>query len=146
MKSVHNGSKIEISSGGVVVKKTSKGIYVLLLNDKNKVWSFPKGLIEENEDKLEAAKREVGEEVGLHNLKLISELKPINYYYKWQSSIVKKNVYFFLFEYSGKETPKPQLEEGITDVKWFPLDEAIKIIGYVKTNKAVLEEAKSKLT
>lgn len=134
--------KIEISSGGVVFKKTGQIIQVLLLKDKNNFWSFPKGLIEENEDKLTAAKREIGEEVGIHGLEMVCELKPINYIYKWQESIVKKTVYFFLFKYSGHETPKPQLDEGITEVKWFPLDEAIKIIGYVKTNRAVLEETR----
>lgn len=132
--------KREISSGGVVFKKTGQTIQVLLLKDKNNFWSFPKGLIEENEDKLTAAKREIGEEAGIHGLEMICELKPINYIYKWQESIVKKTVYFFLFKYSGNETPKPQFEEGISEVKWFPLNEAFKIIGYVKTNKAVLEE------
>lgn len=133
--------KVEISSGGVVYRQNGSSFEVLLLKDKNNFWSFPKGLIEEGEDKLTAAQREIGEEVGIHNLEMISELAPIHYIYKWQTTIIKKTVYFFLFKYAGSETPKPQLEEGITETKWFDLEEAIKIIGYVKTNKAVLEEA-----
>lgn len=134
--------KREISSGGVVFKKSSRTFKVLLLKDKNNFWSFPKGLIEENEDKLTAAKREIGEETGIKKLKLICELSAIGYYYKWGGEIVKKTVYFFLFETTEGEIPKPQLEEGITEVKWFSLDGAIKNIGYVKTNRAVLEEVK----
>ena len=138
--------KIEISSGGVVFKKNGQSFQVLLLKDKNNFWSFPKGLIEKGEDKLTAAKREIGEEVGIHGLEMVVELAPINYIYKWQEAIVKKTVYFFLFKYSGNEMPIPQLEEGITEVKWFDLNEAIKIVGYPKTNKAVLEETKNKLS
>lgn len=137
--------KIEISSGGVVFKKANGFFQVLLLKDKNKNWSFPKGLIEKGEDKLTAAKREIAEEIGLKKLKLICELAPIHYFYKWKNEIVKKTVYFFLFEELEEEKPLPQLEEGITEVKWFPMDEALKIIGYVKTNKAVLEETKKGL-
>lgn len=132
--------KREISSGGVVFKKNGRSFQVLLLKDKNNFWSFPKGLIEKGEDKLTAAKREIGEEINIKKLKMICELAPIHYFYKWEKDIVNKTVYFFLFEELEKEEPIPQLEEGITEVKWFDLDEAIKIIGYVKTNKAVLEE------
>ena len=95
---------------------------------------------QENEDKLTAAKREIAEEINVKKLKMVCELTPIHYFYKWEKDIVKKTVYFFLFLELEEEEPMPQLEEGITEVKWFDLDEAIKIIGYVKTNKAVLEE------
>ena len=89
--------KREISSGGVVFKKTARTFQVLLLKDKNNFWSFPKGLIEKDEDKLTAAKREIGEEIGVKKIKMICELKPINYFYKWEDQIVNKTVYFFLF-------------------------------------------------
>lgn len=137
--------KIEISSGGVIYRLNNSTFEVLLLKDKNGFWSFPKGLIEDGEDKLTAAKREIGEEVGIHGLKMVTELAPINYIYKWKESIIKKTVYFFLFKYIGGETPKPQLEEGITETKWFDLDESIQIVGYPKTNKAVLEETLASL-
>lgn len=137
--------KIEVSAGGVVYRKRRRVFEVLLLKDKNNNWTFPKGLIEDNEDKLGTAQREIGEEVGLKNVKFVSELSPIGYWYRWQKDLIKKTVYYFLFETMGDEQPKPQKEEGITAVKWFTPEEALKIIGYPKTNKPILKEVIEKL-
>lgn len=137
--------KIEMSAGGVVYHKKGKGFEVLLLKDKNGNWTFPKGLIEDKEDKLGTARREISEEVGLKNTKFISDLPPIGYWYKWQQSLIKKTVYYFLFEAIGSEEPKPQAEEGIQEVKWFTPQKALAIIGYRKTNEPVLREVIEKL-
>lgn len=145
--------KIEISAGGVVYRKKGNNFQILLLKDKNNNWTFPKGLIEDNEDKLGTAQREISEEVGLKNVKFVSELPPIGYWYmqkhllrnKWQKDLVKKTVYYFLFEATGSEKPKPQEDEGIKEVKWFTPDQALKVIGYRKTNESVLREVIEKL-
>jgi|TARA_B100001971_G_scaffold201892_1_gene215087 putative (di)nucleoside polyphosphate hydrolase len=63
------------------------GVGVILLNDKNEVfvgkridnqegnyWQMPQGGIEENENFLNAAKRELEEETGIKTVKLIKEL------------------------------------------------------------------------
>jgi len=62
------------------------GVGVILLNDKNNVfvgkridnpknsWQMPQGGVEENEDFLQAAKRELEEETGVKSVKLIKEL------------------------------------------------------------------------
>lgn len=133
--------KTEVSSGGLVVKKQGSSYQILLLKDKNEVWSFPKGLIEAGENNLQAAQREIGEETGIKSLKLIKDLSSIKYWYKWQGELVHKTVYFFLFETLGNEIAKPQTDEGISEVKWFTFDEVLKIIGYRKTNEKILKEA-----
>lgn len=138
--------KIEISAGGIVYRKKGKACQILLLKDKNNNWTFPKGLIEDNEDKITTAQREIGEEVGLKNTKFISELPPIGYWYKWQKDLVKKTVYYFLFEAVGNEKPEPQKDEGIKEVKWFTPQKALAIIGYRKTNEPVLKEVIKRLS
>ena len=62
------------------------GVGIILLNDKNNVfvgkridnpknsWQMPQGGVEENEDFLQAAKRELEEETGVKSVKLIKEL------------------------------------------------------------------------
>ena len=62
------------------------GVGIILLDDKNNVfvgkridnpknsWQMPQGGVDENEDFLQAAKRELEEETGVKSVKLIKEL------------------------------------------------------------------------
>ena len=52
------------SAGAIVFRRTERGIRLLVLR-AYKNWDFPKGLVENAEDMLAAAKREVQEETGL---------------------------------------------------------------------------------
>ena len=55
------------SAGAVVFRRTERGIRLLVLR-AYKNWDFPKGLVENAEDMLAAAKREVKEETGLSDV------------------------------------------------------------------------------
>ncbi len=59
------------SAGGVVINHDRK---ILLVNQNGNSWSLPKGHIEESEDEIAAAKREIYEESGITDLELIKEL------------------------------------------------------------------------
>ncbi len=135
--------KYETSAGGVIVARRHGGLSVLLLKDKSGNWTFPKGLIESGEERELAAIREISEEVGIKHLKLLASLNPITYFYRWEGTLKKKTVYYYLFLGKGTEIPTPQTDEGILDVKWITWEEAVKIIGYKKTNKKVLKEARA---
>ena len=62
------------------------GVGIVLLNHQNKVfvgkridnpqnfWQMPQGGVDENEDFLQAAKRELKEETGIKSVKLIKEI------------------------------------------------------------------------
>ncbi|RJR15374.1 NUDIX domain-containing protein [Candidatus Microgenomates bacterium] len=132
----------EQSAGGVVVAKKGDKHFVLLLKDKSNKWTFPKGLIEKGEEKEKAAEREIGEETGIKTLKLLKSLTPIEYFYRWEGDLRKKTVYYFLFAGDADEKGTPQREEGIQEIRWIPIDEAMASIGYPKTNKKILMEAK----
>ncbi|HYD56401.1 MAG TPA: NUDIX domain-containing protein [Burkholderiales bacterium] len=56
--------KVVRSAGAVVFRRTERGVRLLVLR-AYKNWDFPKGLVENAEDMLSAAKREVKEETGL---------------------------------------------------------------------------------
>lgn len=134
--------KYETSAGGVIFYFTNKkNPQLILLQDKNGVWTFPKGLVKRGEDKQKTAEREIYEEVGIKSLRLLTKLSPIEYFYRWDGQLVKKKVYYFLFLYEGHDKIKPQTEEGILDVKWFSIDEAKKLVGYKKTNQKILQAA-----
>jgi ADP-ribose pyrophosphatase YjhB (NUDIX family) len=62
------------SAGGVVLD--CRG-YVLVVNQRGRSWSLPKGHIEPGEEPLAAARREIYEESGLQELELV---RPLGFY------------------------------------------------------------------
>ena len=86
------------SAGGVVVNKDG---LVLVVNQNHNSWSLPKGHIDEGEEKLEAAIREIYEESGIRKIQLIKELPT---YERYKISLdggddksELKIIYMFLF-------------------------------------------------
>jgi len=59
------------SAGGVVLNDEGE---VLVVSQRGKSWSLPKGHLDRGEDALAAAKREIYEESGIRDLELIREL------------------------------------------------------------------------
>jgi ADP-ribose pyrophosphatase YjhB (NUDIX family) len=59
------------SAGGVVLNDEGE---VLVVSQRGKSWSLPKGHIDRGEDALAAAKREIYEESGIRDLELVREL------------------------------------------------------------------------
>lgn len=132
--------KTETSAGGIVVCSVAHQWYVLVIRDMNDTWTFPKGLIEAGEAPEVAAGREILEEVGISDLRLLTALSPIQYFYTRKRKI-KKTVYYFVFRALRRGRPKPQKQEGISEARWMSVAEAMKIIGYRQTNVPLLEEA-----
>jgi 8-oxo-dGTP pyrophosphatase MutT (NUDIX family) len=120
----------ETSAGGVVFRRGADGVArFLLIRDSYKNWGFPKGHLERAEPPAEAARREVGEETGLDDLELRGPIKVIDWYFRFRGKTIHKYCHFFLFE-SKRGEPVPQVEEGITECAWLPLDEALETISY----------------
>ena len=65
------GQKVTRSAGGVVVNRKGQ---ILVVNQRGRSWSLPKGHIEEGEEELEAARREIYEESGLRDLEYVKAL------------------------------------------------------------------------
>lgn len=136
-------SKQEISSGGIVYRIKNRQAEILLLKDPKENWTFPKGLVEKNEDIVDAAKREIAEESGVNNLIFKKELEAVNYTYTYESTVIYKTVHFFLFETDSSQKPRPQHEEGITAAKFFEINKVRSILGYAKTNLPIFNLAES---
>ncbi len=134
----------ELSAGGVVYNPRLKKI--LLIKDFGDKWTLPKGWIEKGETEEQAAVREVQEETGIKNLKILAQLGEIEFFYTAthdrdyglkKGERVHKKVIFFLME-TEDEKLVPQWE--IKGVEWFSLEDALKASGYSNTRN-VLERA-----
>lgn len=132
--------RFEFSAGGIVFRKIKGQIEVALILDAYGRWTFPKGHIEKGEKPDIAALREVGEELGVANLKIVQLLNKIEYWFKMDGDLIHKFVYFYLMEAPEKAILKPQTAE-IKDARWFSSLEARTILGYKKDSLEILEKA-----
>ena len=120
---------MEFSAGGIVYKRDAQEEkFVLILNSYGQ-WTFPKGHIEKGESPEQAALREVAEEIGLTDLKIITQIDKIDYWFKLEGHLYHKYVYFFLMEAPPTAELKPQ-EAEIGDAAWFSAKETLKRLYY----------------
>lgn len=129
--------KREFSAGGVLFKDRS----VLLIKTPSGVWSFPKGNVEKGEKPEEAAVREVIEETGVKG-KVVDYIGEISYWYQLKGEKIFKRVKYFLMEYLEGE-PQPSWE--VLDAKFFPVEEANKLLKY-KGDKEIFKKALERLS
>lgn len=125
--------KYEKSSGGVVYRKKSGKIEVLLLkwlnSKKQEILVIPKWHIEQWEVAKDAAVREISEEAWLDisELEVIKFITKLSYtftaWYLKNNPIIDKDVYLFLVRYNGDKLPVVQVEERFTWYKWVTLEE-----------------------
>lgn len=124
-----------IEAAGGVVKNKKGEILFIYRNDR---WDLPKGKLEKNETTESAAIREVEEECGLKELKIIKELTSTYHTYFLQEKRILKRTYWFEMFYDGTENPQPQREEGITETKWMNKEE-IEEVANKNTYNAIKE-------
>jgi 8-oxo-dGTP pyrophosphatase MutT (NUDIX family) len=126
----------EHSAGGLVFWQAASGVFVLLILDGHGNWGFPKGHLENGEEALEAAKREIAEETGIDGIQLKTSLDTIDWYFRKNGKPVRKICDLFLFETSGG-TPTPQSAEGISRAEWVPVAEASGKLTHENTRTAL---------
>ncbi len=111
------------AAGGVV--KSSDGYLFIFRKGK---WDLPKGKIDEGETPDEAAVREVKEETGLQQVKIIHPLPSTWHIYFSEYDVsgskpVLKEAKWFLMETHAGQILVPEKGEGITDLRWFEKNE-----------------------
>lgn len=134
---------VERSAGGVVVRVIEDRPHVLLIRDPYKKWGLPKGHIEEGEKDAEAALREVQEETGLSDLLLGPDLGEIDWTFRKKERTIHKFCRFYLMASEGAES-RPELAEGITEVRWLPVGDALRTVGY-ENARAVLRRGSEQI-
>ena len=122
--------KKEKSCGTIIIENNK----VLLIQQTDNAWGFPKGHVENNETEQETAIRETKEETNL-DVEIISNKKYI-INYKINNDI-DKEVVFFLAKKTSDKIKKQ--DEEIKNIKWVDLNQAFDIITYENT-KGIYKE------
>ena len=141
------------------------GVGIIVLNNKNKVfmakridnpknfWQMPQGGVDEGEDFLTAAYRELEEETSIKNVKLIQEINGTMTYMLpdnllgiiWKGQYKGQKQKWFLMKFIGDEkeinikTKNPEF----LDWKWMNLDEITEVVVDFKLH--VYKELKEKV-
>ena len=105
-----------IEAAGGLVKNENKDLLFIYRNDK---WDLPKGKIEKGETVKEAAVREVEEECSITVNKLGKQICKTYHVYIYKGDVVLKKTWWYKMKCKGQNKLVPQIEEGITDVRWF---------------------------
>ena len=124
--------------GIVVVNKDNKVFVAKRIDNPKDYWQMPQGGVDEGEDFLTAAFRELEEETSIKNVKLIKEIDEMISYELpknllgiiWKGKFRGQKQKWFLMRYLGKDedinikTKKPEF----LDWKWIELDEITNVV------------------
>ncbi len=102
------------AAGGLVKNAKGKVLFIF----RNGVWDLPKGKLEAGESIEDAAVREVEEETGVLNLELGDFLQTTYHVFKRKGKFKLKRTYWYYMYTDYDKKLVPQLDEGITKVKW----------------------------
>ena len=104
--------KIEIAAGGKVYNSKKEALFIYRFNK----WNLPKGKLEKNESIEQCAIREVEEECGVSDLKILKELETTYHIFERNQKTILKITYWYLMTTNYDGVLKPQIEEGIEKV------------------------------
>ena len=112
----------EISAGVILVRNNLRREYLLL--DYGSHWDFPKGHIEPGEDPQTTAARELQEETGIRDARIVPGFKEgMRYFYRKAGEGMLKVVIFFLAETPTGEVTLSHEHSGYV---WLPYEDALK--------------------
>jgi ADP-ribose pyrophosphatase YjhB (NUDIX family) len=113
------------AAGGLV--QNEKKEYLLIFR-KGK-WDLPKGKLDTGEQLEDCAVREVEEETGLKEVKLVKPLCITYHTYHEGARYILKDSHWYSMKVKGPQQLLPQTEEDIHEVKWVKKTE---LAGYMK--------------
>jgi len=139
----------EPTAGGVIFRRPEPSgagrrpadkpetVEILLIQDSKNRWTIPKGHIEEGETARQTAEREVREETGLQEMKVLDWLGKINFRYRRSNSLVLMTTEIFLVKAEG-QSGSVKKEKWMASLAWLPAPAALDKIEYEDIGKLIL--------
>ena len=125
--------KTSNSSGGII--QNSKSNKIAIVNQRGRSWSFPKGHIEEGENSLDCAKREVYEETGLEQIEFVKRLGKYERYKLNNDGTDDKSevkiIELFLFSTDSQDELQP-IDAHNPEARWVSIEEAMQLLTHEK--------------
>lgn len=131
--------KYQESAGIILYRVINNTIEYLLLHYKSGHWDLPKGKIEKDETKEQAALRELHEETNLHTIIIPGFEKQLDYIFTdYDGLLTHKTVYFFI----GKAAQKQDiiLSAEHQNFLWLTFEQALEKLTY-KNAQNILQKA-----
>lgn len=107
------------AGGGLVYNDRGEVLFIF----RNGKWDLPKGGTEKGEDMEQTAMREVEEETGVKNLKIVKKLQKTYHIFKRNGQYKLKVTYWYEMKTSYTGKLQGQADEGIEKVVWLKPDE-----------------------
>lgn len=103
------------AAGGIVKNQEGNIMFIRRLGK----WDLPKGKIEKGESIEVTAIRELEEETGISDLNLGPYINnTFHVYTERNGDSVLKITHWFAMDKTGDDIAKPQIEEGISEIRW----------------------------
>ena len=120
---------MEKSIGGIIFREGK----VLILNYPAGHWDFPKGHVEEGETEEETLRREVEEETGIKELRILPGFREtIHYFFVRDGQRISKEVVYYVCETPQEEVRLSWEHKGF---EWVPVDKVLDKLTYENTRE-----------
>ena len=138
MKKNFNELPLRSGVGIIVLNRENKVFVAKRIDNPKNFWQMPQGGVDEGEDFLKAAHRELEEETSIKNVELIKELEgTITYELPdrllgiiWKGKYRGQKQKWFLMRFTGEENEiniKTKIPEFL-DWKWIELDQMTEVV------------------
>lgn len=131
---LRGGFREQISAGGLLLRRDRGGLELALVacaRSRRVTWEIAKGKLEPGETPEQAALREMQEEMGFSaELTITHRLGQVRYGFRTPEGDPRlKTLHVYLVEAPlPPEIFRPAQDEGIEEVRWFPLHDAVRLV------------------
>ncbi len=142
MKTLKSKIPVNKAGGGLVYNKKGQVLFIF----RGGKWDLPKGGIEKGEEIETTAMREVTEETGVDQLRIIRKLQKTYHVFKRNGIYKLKITHWFEMQSEFEGIPVGQIEEGIEKAIWVDPSKIFEILENSYENiKLLFEEENSSL-